>query len=462
MIGSAALQEIDRRRAVIVELSRRIWENPEPGFKEFQAAELTARVLREAGFEVETGAGGLGSAVKASFGSGGPAVAFLGEFDALPGLSQKISTQREALTPGAPGHACGHNLICAAHVGAVLGLKEEMVKNKLPGKIVFFACPGEELLTGKGFMARAGLFDGLDAAVNFHPNKASEVTLGTSTAVNSCRFHFLGRAAHAGSEPHKGRSALDAVELTNVGANYLREHLPPDVRLHYIITEGGAAPNIVPEKASVWYYVRALSREATEDAYERLVQVARGAAMMTGVKVEVEFLGGCYNTMGNRVLSEVVHEAMGEIQPEPWTEEEKAFAAALDAHDPEQCAAMRKKYGQTDGQHLYEGGGLITSFNSYGSTDLGDVMHIVPTAYFFTGCTSLGTPNHSWQFCACAGGAVGEKGMLLGARIMAVFGAKLLNDPAILKRAKAEFDQAMAGRVYKCPLPDGLPAPAGQ
>ncbi len=459
MIGSISINEIDKKRFKLDDLSKKIWENPEKAFKEFKACENTANFLRSEGFDVEVGVGGLATAIRASFGSGKPVIGFMGEFDALPGLNQKVSTKKEAFELGAYGHGCGHNLLCTAHVGAVVGLKREMIENNLSGTIVFYACPGEEQLTGKGFMARGEAFEGLDLAINFHPNKISEATIGTSTAVNSVKFHFKGKTAHAGSDPQNGRSALDAVELTNVGANYLREHVTSDVRIHYTITDGGVAPNIVPDKASVWYYTRALSREAVESTYERLVKVAKGAAMMTETEVEVEFLGGCYNTLNNNVLANLVSECMNEIKQEPWTQDELDFAAELDRQSPQQYKAMISKYNLPEGTHLYYGGGNVTNFNSYGSTDIGDVMHIVPTAYFFTGCTNLGAPGHSWQFTSCAGSSIGEKGMIYASKIMAMFGAKILNNPEIAKKAKEEFDKSMNGKTYKCPIPDDIPTP---
>ncbi len=459
MIGDISINEIEEKRLILDDLSKKIWENPEAGFKEFKACEYTSKLLKSEGFNVEIGIGGVSTAIKASFGSGEPVIGFIGEFDALPGLNQKVSTNKEAIIQGEYGHGCGHNLMCAAHVGAAIGLKREMLENNLKGTIIFYACPGEELLTGKGFMARGGAFRELDLAINFHPNKVSEATIGTSTALNSVKFHFKGITSHAGSDPQNGRSALDAVELTNVGANYLREHVTSDVRMHYIITEGGVAPNIVPDKASVWYYIRALSREAVEDTFERLIKVAKGATMMTETELEVEFLGGCYNTLNNRVLAELVCECMNKIPQEPWTQKELDFAAELDTYSTKQCAAMQSKYNLSKDTHLYYGGGKVTNFNSYGSTDIGDVMHIVPTAYFFTGCTSMGAPGHSWQFASCAGSSIGEKGMIYAAKVMAMFGSKVLNNPEIVEKAKKEFNTSMKGKSYKCPIPDEIPVP---
>ena len=459
MDGEIASKEIERKRGELDEISQYIWRNPEAGFKEVKASEKVADYLEREGFRVERGAGGVPTAIKASYGNGHPVIGFMGEFDALPGLSQKVSSKKEEIPEQIYGHGCGHNLLCTAHVGAVIGLKEEMIQKNLPGTILFFACPGEELLTGKPLMARGGAFEGVDVAINFHPNKINEATTGVSTAVNSMKFRFHGVSSHAANAPENGRSALDAVELTNVGANYLREHVPSDVRIHYTITDGGIVPNFVPDLAEVWYYVRAFSREVVEDVYNRLVRVAKGAAMMTDTSVEVEFLGGCYNTMNNRILAEVVAESMNEIAQEPWTQEEIAFAAELDAQTPVAAEATRKKYGLPAGTHLYEGPGKVTCFNSYGSTDIGDVMHLMPTAYFFTACTNMGAPAHSWQFTACAGSSIGEKGMIYAAKVMACYGVKLIEQPEILRKAKEEFDRQMEGRTYKCPIPDEIGVP---
>lgn len=460
MLGETAVKEIEEKRSELDELSRKIWENPEVGFKEYKAQENVVALLEKEGFRVEKGVGGVPTAVMASYGEGHPVIAFLGEFDALPGLNQKVSTKKEAFQEGALyGHGCGHNLLCTAHVGAVIGLKKEMEEKGLKGTIRYYACPGEELLTGKGLMARGGAFEGVDTAINFHPNKVSEATIGVSTAVNSAKFHFYGKSAHASNCPERGRSALDAVELMDVGSNFLREHVPSDVRIHYIITEGGIVPNVVPDKACVWYYVRAFDRETVEDVYARLVNIAKGAALMTDTQVEVEFLGGCYNTMNNKVLADVVCEAMNEIPMEPWTEEEQAFAKALDEQSPDMAESMRKRYELEPDAHLYHGPGMVTNFNSYGSTDVGDVMHIVPTAYFFTCCTNMGAPAHSWQFCACAGSSIGEKGMIYAAKVMAVYGAKLLSDPSIIAEAKELFDKQMRGKTYRCPIPDTVGVP---
>ncbi|PWL61260.1 MAG: amidohydrolase, partial [Oscillospiraceae bacterium] len=356
------------------------------------------------------------------------------------------------------GHGCGHCLMAGANVAAAVGIKAEMEAKNLPGTLVFLGCPAEEQLTGKVFMARGHAFDGLDIALSYHPLFTTEVSVGNSSAMNTAKFHFKGRTAHAGGDPHNGRSALDAVELMNVGANYLREHVTSDVRIHYTITEGGTAPNIVPDKACVWYYVRALSREAVEDTYARLVKIAKGAAMMTETEVEEEFLGGCYNTLNNKVLANLVKDTMHEIPQEPWTDEEIAFAKALNEQSPQYkagCAAVNRP----EGTQLYEGPMEIETANSYGSTDVGDVQHIVPGIMIRTATYNIGAPGHSWQITACSGMSIGEKGMNRAAQVMAVSALKVLNDTSIYEAAKAEFDQEMAGKKYVCPIPAEVPVP---
>ena len=458
MTGEIALKVIEEGRAKFEDLSYHLWANPEPAYREYIASETCIKALEEAGFAIEKAVGGVPTAFKATYGSGSPVIALLAEYDALPGLSQKAVSHKEPVEGQSCGHGCGHCLMAGANVAAAVGIKAEMEAKNLPGTLVFLGCPAEEQLTGKVFMARGHAFDGLDIALSYHPLFTTEVSVGNSSAMNTAKFHFKGRTAHAGGDPHNGRSALDAVELMNVGANYLREHVTSDVRIHYTITEGGTAPNIVPDKACVWYYVRALSREAVEDTYARLVKIAKGAAMMTETEVEIEFLGGCYNTLNNKVLANLVKDTMHEIPQEPWTDEEIAFAKALNEQSPQYkagCAAVNRP----EGTQLYEGPMEIETANSYGSTDVGDVQHIVPGIMIRTATYNIGAPGHSWQITACSGMSIGEKGMNRAAQVMAVSALKVLNDTSIYEAAKAEFDQEMAGKKYVCPIPAEVPVP---
>ena len=460
MIDTIATKAVDQNAGILTALAKKIWANPETAFNEVNACKWTAETLRNAGFEVETGYVGMPTAIRAVWGKGHPVIGFLGEYDALPGLSQKVSTEKEPLVPGAPGQGCGHNLLGVACIGAALGMKAELEATGKEGTVVFYGCPAEEVLTGKGFMAREGAFTDLDVAFSWHGATTNNVTLGTMTGLNSAVFHFHGITAHAGGDPHNGRSALDAVEIMNVGANYLREHVTSDVRIHYVIKEGGTAPNIVPDKASVWYYVRALSREAVEDTYRRLVLVAEGAAHMTETKLEIEFMGGCYNTLNPVMLTTLTHDVMEQIAMPQWTAEENAFAETLNGKS--------QQYEAVKAKGVLEHGPLCTfvepvlNENGYGSTDVGDVQHIVPCVQVMTATCNLAAPGHSWQITACAGTDIGMKGMLFGSKVMAATAMKLVEDPKLIEEAREEFKKQMNGKTYKCPIPKEIPIPQPQ
>ncbi|MBQ4506842.1 MAG: amidohydrolase [Firmicutes bacterium] len=457
MTGKIAINKIDAEQEKLIALAKKMWEHPETAYNEVNAAKWTEEILKDYGFEVETGAYGLPTCVVGRWGSGKPVIGILGELDALPGLSQKVCTTKDPVSPEAPGQGCGHNLLNVACLAAAVGAKAEMEEKKLPGTIVFYACPAEEVLTGKVFMARNGAFRDLDICFAWHGNSQNRVHFGTMNGLNSAIFHYSGRTSHAGGAPWQGRSALDAAELTNVGANYLREHVTPDIRIHYSYKEAGTAPNIVPDRASVWYYVRGLSREAIEDAYRRLVLCAEGAAHMTETELEVEFLGGCYNTMPNKVLTDLCHDTMAEIGVPEWTEEEKAFADALNKQSPRYEEVLRS--GELDNGPIstiindveYETGG--------GSTDVGDVDHICPCCQVNTATYNLAAPGHSWQITACSGMSIGFKGMLFGGKVVAAAALKAIEQPELVEKAKAEFAEATKSSPYKCPIPMDVPVP---
>jgi len=459
MSGKTAYEAIEKYRGELDALAQDIWANPEGPYVEYNAFEKTKAMLEKHGFDVEGGSGGVNTAIKASWGSGKPVLAFLGEYDALPGLSQELGTSKKTVDGQVYGHGCGHNLLGVAHVGAVIGLKAEMEEKKLPGTIIYFGCPAEEVLTGKAFMARGGAFDGIDASIAFHPGTTNTATTGNSIALNSVKLHFKGVTAHAGGDPHNGRSALDAVEMTNVGANYLREHVTTDVRIHYVITEGGTAPNIVPDNACVWYYVRAPKREIVDEVYARLIKVAEGAAHMTETTLEVEFLGGCYQTLNNGVLVDLTHKAMLEAPQDEWSAEELEFAKKLNDVTPHLQAAALERLGLPAGTQLHTGTGGIETRGNFGSTDVGDVTYIAPGLTFTTACYNIGAPGHSWQITSCSGSSIGEKGMIFAARIMAKFGLDLIEQPELLEKAWAEFKVSTGGKPYKCPIPMEIPVP---
>jgi len=458
MLGKIAQTAIDEKSGELIQLATKIWENPEIAYQEVKASTWTAEMLEKEGFTVEKGYAGVPTALRATWGSGKPVIGFLGEYDALPDLSQKVSTKKEPVIEGGIGHGCGHNLLGVGHAGAVIGLKKEMEERNLAGTVVFYGCPAEELLTGKTFMAREGAFRDLDIVFAWHPSMMNGILMGNMVAANSAKFHFKGLTAHAGGDPQNGRSALDAAELMNVGANFLREHVTDDVRIHYAFTDVHGAPNVVPDKASVWYYVRALSRTTVDDAYERLIKVAKGAAMMTETDVDIEFLGGCYNTLQNKVLAETVHDTMNEIQFPEWSEEEVKFAEALNNSEPAYSRMVAAGYVK-EGVHLNSAIAPLLYMDASGSSDVGDVQHIAPGIFFMTTCYNNGAPNHSWHSTTCSGHSLGMKGMLYGAKVMAVSALKAIEDPSIIEKAKEEFQKAMAGREYVCPIPEEIPVP---
>ncbi len=300
------LSILDRDRSELVNLSDRIWEFAEVGLQEHRSARAQEDFLRERGFEIESGVADMPTAFVAARGSGKPVIAFLGEFDALPGTSQKKQPAPDPLKKDAPGHACGHNLLGVGALGAAVALAEALEKEGIEGEVRYYGCPAEETLVGKVFMVKAGLFEDVDAAITWHPAAVNAVRMDSTSAMNSFKVTFFGVSSHAAGAPELGRSALDAVELMNVGANYLREHVIEQARIHYVITDGGGEPNVVPPEAEVWYYVRAPERDEVEEIYERILRIAEGATLMTDTSHEVAFLSGCYNKLVNRPMAELV------------------------------------------------------------------------------------------------------------------------------------------------------------
>ncbi len=459
MVGKIALETIDKNAKLVCDLSKKIWDNPEGPFQEYKACQWQAEVLEKEGFTVEVGVGGVPTALKASYGSGHPVIGFLGEYDALPGLSQKLCTHPEPEVEGGYGHACGHNLLGTGHLAAAIGIKEEMKANNLPGTIVYFGCPAEEVLTGKVFMARGGAFDGVDFCISWHPGNTTFVTTGSFTALNSFKLHFTGVSSHAGGAPHEGRSALDAIELTNVGINYLREHVPTDVRMNYVIENGGTAPNIVPDKASAWYMVRATKRETVVDVYERMLKVARGAAMMTDTKLEIEFLGGCYAELKNQTLVKLMHECMLAAPQPVWTDEEKQWAKEINECNPSQYADAIRRNNLPEGTQIFEGVMPIQHFNTFGASDVGDVTYLCAGISCFSVTAPLSTIGHSWQNTFASGSSIGQKGMLYAAKFLALWSLRLMTEPEIANEALEEHRKATEGKPYVCPIPAEIPVP---
>jgi aminobenzoyl-glutamate utilization protein B len=368
---------------------------------------------------------------------------------------------KDPIVEEAPGHGCGHNLLGVAGLGAAMAVKEAMEKGKIQGTIRYYGCPAEETLVGKVFMARAGVFDDLDAAITWHPSYVNSARFISASALNSFKVNFHGLAAHAGGSPEAGRSALDGVQLMDVGVNYMREHVIQDARVHCVITEGGKAPNVVPPYAQVWYYVRAPNREQVDFIYVWMLDIAKGAALMTGTSYDIEFLTGCYDTLPNEILGNLLLEKLKVAGAPKFTDEEKDLARELQKTFPpgsiekalQRFEMTREEMGDPLCEVITEPRGLGKVMG--GSTDVGDVSYITPTAEISTCCQALGTPGHSWQNVVTSGSSIGHKGMMLAARAMALAAFELEVRPDILKAARDEFEQKTDGREYVSPLPEG-------
>ena len=473
--AGAIIDWLDQNQTQFIEMADQIWCTPELAWREFEASRVQANFLAGAGFSITWDVGGLNTAFLAEWGEGKPILGFIGEYDALPGLSQRNQPQKEPIERDAPGHGCGHNLLGTGEIASAIAVQKWMAANGVRGTLRYYGCPAEEKGGGKVFMARAGVFDDLDAALNYHPSGMNMPGKGSSVGVNAIYYRFFGQTAHAGGSPEKGRSALDAVELMNVGVNYLREHVKDDVRIHYIITEGGKAPNIVPEEAEVYYYIRAAKADYLAEVVERVRKVAEGAAMMTETRVEVTFEDGYSSMLNNHYLADLQYQAMERIGPIVWTQEEIAYAQAVnDAFPgtnsdyvddrlehykpPSNMAARLAKY-----RDLPLIGGNFPALDEHivggGSTDVGDLSQIVPVSTLGTTCFPTGVPGHSWGNVATCGMSIGHKGMMHAAKTMAVTAMELLSDPNHLVAIQLEFERSMAGKPYVPPIPDDLMPP---
>lgn len=460
------INSIEEHTSILCELSDRIWKYAELSMQEYHSAEDYIRLLSEQGFSVNTNLAGIPTAFSGSFGSGKPVIGILGEFDALSGLSQKACvTHREAL-PSSNGHGCGHNLLGAASFGAAIAVKEYLEYTGLPGTVVFYGCPGEEGCAGKTFMARDGLFRDLDAALCWHPSDVYEVTTGSNAASLQIEYAFQGVSAHAAGDPENGRSALDAAELMNIGVQFLREHMDKSSSVHYAFTDtGGSSANVVPATAKLVYMVRGKTVKAAKQLLERVHKIAKGAAMMTGTEVSVRQIDGTANTISNAVLEEVLHENMCAIPLPEYTQEELAFAAELKTTCPASSlpglSTEQNPYVAKTVCQLSSNGAkplndfLIPYFPSCcynpGSTDVGDVSWLAPTAQFTAVTWVSGSPGHSWQNVSIGKSSIAHKGMLYAAKVLAMTACRLLEEPDLLKKAHKEFAEATT-EGYDCPI----------
>jgi aminobenzoyl-glutamate utilization protein B len=376
---------------------------------------------------------------------------------------------REELVAGAPGHGCGHNLLGVAVLGAVIALKEEMLSRGIPGTIKYFGCPAEENLSGKAFMARDGVFDDLDACLTWHPGSVNRVRTTSSLANNAMNVKFYGRTAHAAADPYNGRSALDAVQLMNFGVEFLREHMPPAARVHYVITNGGLQPNVVPAEASVWYLIRSPKREEVDELYARVLDCMEGAAKMTQTTCEVELIKAIWNVLNNQCLENMLNECMMRVGPPNFSKEHFEFAQRISesVSERQKFSFIERESVTQEEADLLKSQVLNTTVISpcnvkkegSGSTDVGDVSWCCPTAQFSTACNAIGTPGHSWQYAAQAGTGIGHEGMITAARVLAEAGLELMTRPDLLCQAREEFLRKTGGVKYKSAMPpDQKPA----
>jgi aminobenzoyl-glutamate utilization protein B len=464
----SGLTWIDDNGAELAALSDAVWQYAEVGLHEHKSAAAQAAFLEKQGFRVQLGVAGLPTAIVASYGAGKPIIGFLGEYDCLAGLSQDAVPYRKPLREGGPGHGCGHNLLGVGSLAAAIALKREIEQGTASGTVRYYGCPAEDSASGKVFMAKLGLFNDLDAAITWHPGAFNTTRWGSNLANNSVRFAFHGRTAHAAAQPHMGISALDAVELMNVGANFLREHIIQDARLHYVITNGGGQPNVVPAEAEVWYYVRAPHRVDVEEIYQRLINIAKGACLMTGCTVDVKFVKGVHEVMHNDVVAQVLEDSLLEVGPPHFSADDQAFAAEIEkSFTPGQKpAVLRASHVPQEYWNLTLHEGIAPGYDkgliSYGSTDVAEVSWIVPTGEISAATCVVGTPGHSWQTTAACGMGIGHKGMLTAARAMAVAGHELMTNPDLLAKAREQFVRDTGGKPYVCPLPEEMTEPLPQ
>jgi aminobenzoyl-glutamate utilization protein B len=449
---------VEKNSALIDEVNDNLWEFAEPAMQEKKSSSYLKHILERLGFTLTPGVPDMPTSFVAYWGDGAPHIGFLAEYDALKGLSQDKVPICRPVQKGAPGHGCGHCTLSAAILGAVVALKTYMEKEQLKGTIFFFGCPAEETLEGKVRMSRNHLFETCDIALSCHPNDVTYVWDRKSVSLLSLKYSFLGISAHAGLDPWNGRSALDAVELMNIGANYLREHIPPTWKLHYTTLYGGDSPNIVPKQAEVWYMLRADDREQVENLHQRLSNIAHGAAIMTDTHEKELFVAGCYNFLPNHALAKLLLECAMYVGAPKWTKEDYTFAKQLYSQIPDSCKKASMQQFSLKKEDIVNGLSVRIYKKCFqngimgAATDVGDVSWQLPVGCVSFASTVVGAPGHSWFYTATCGSGIGHRGAHAGAKILAIAGYRLMTEPILIKAAKKEFLDVLAGRHYNCPI----------
>lgn len=457
---------VDESKAEFCDLSDRVWGMPEICYTEYRSVAEHTAMLKKQGFRVTENVADIPTAVMGEAGEGGPIIAILGEYDALPGLSQASGVARPCPLPGnGNGHGCGHNLLGSAAMLAATAIKAWLEKTGLPGRVRYYGCPAEEGGAAKSFMVRAGAFDGVDVAITWHPSPHHEVAKPLSLANTRMDFRFTGRSSHAAASPHLGRSALDAVELMNVGVQFLREHVPQDCRIHYaMLDSGGIAPNVVQAKAAVRYAIRARDVHTMFDLNERVKRVANGAAMMTDTQVEISIMSAVSNLLGNRPLEEAMQRNFAALGPVSFDGADMTFAAEIQATlSPEEIASDYRRVGMKPAE-LKPLSDYIIPLDVHGeimigSTDVGDVSWVIPTVQAHVPTMAIGTPGHSWQLTAQGKMPAAHKGLAHVAKIMAATAIDALTDDALLAQVKKAHAEQIQETPYRCPIPAEVKPP---
>ncbi len=444
----AILASIEKHKAELIKISDKIWASAETAFEEYTSAEILASYAEKNGFTVERGVAGMPTAFVASYGSGKPVISILGEFDALPGISQKAQPTKEALNEGAGGHGCGHNLFGTGSLGAAIAVKELIERGKLKGTVKFMGAPSEEKFFGKIWMVREGIWNDVDVNISWHPAAKTEADVQSSLALVDFKVEFFGQAAHASADPWNGRSASDALELYTTGINYYREHVKPTVRMHYHIQDGGQVVNVVPDYARLWMRVRDTKREGMMPVYERVQKMVEGAAIMANVDYKVSLISGIYEVLVNRTGGEIMQKNLELLGPITYTDEEIAFGKKIQEVTGKAQVGMDSDIKPIEATKEHPGGG---------STDVGDVSWNVANINLSVTTAPKDTPWHSWAVVACGGMSIGHKGMIYASNAMAMTMVDLFENPKMVDKVKAEYKQRKGNTVYKAIVPDGPP-----
>jgi len=444
----ALIASVEKHKAELIKISDAIWEAAETAFEETKSSEILASYAEKQGFKVERGVAEMPTAFVATYGSGSPVISVLGEFDALPGISQKAQPTKDPLVQGGNGHGCGHNLFGAGSLGAAIAIKELIEAGKIKGTIKFFGTPSEEKFFGKIWMVNAGLWDDVDVNISWHPGASTKADVQSSLALVDFKVEFFGQAAHAAADPWNGRSASDALELYASGINYYREHVKPSVRIHYHIQDGGQVVNVVPDYSRIWVRVRDTKRSGMLPVYERVKEMAEGAAILANVDYKISLISGIYEVLVNREGGQIMQKNLELLGPIEYSEEEIAFGKKIQEVTKKPQLGMDSKINPLEETKDNPGGG---------STDVGDVSWNVANINLSVTTAPKDTPWHSWAVVACGGMSIGHKGMVYSSKAMSMTMLDLFENPDLVEKVKAEYKQRKGKEVYKAIIPEGPP-----